>query len=123
MLEGWIDVLDKDAATFQIQMDSLLEKACHCIDRIVPVQKHEPDVIFFNPHPDLLSSEGTNHSSRVPSELEYVAPPLGMIMPLRQVTNSEMEDAASPSGPCACSTSRSSDEENDCSASPLVEVP
>ena len=46
MLEGQIDVLDKDAATFQIQMDSLLEKACHCIDRIVPVQKCEPDVVF-----------------------------------------------------------------------------
>jgi len=87
MLEGRIDILDEDAATFQIQLDSLAEKACHCIDKIIPVQKRKPDVVFFNPHADLLSSEGTNHSSQAPSELEYVTPPLGTIMPLCQVTN------------------------------------
>ena len=85
MLEGRIDVLDEDAATFQVQLDSLAEKACHCVDRIVPVQKREPDVVYFNPHPDLLSSEGTNHSSRAPSELEYVTPPLGTSIPLRPI--------------------------------------
>jgi len=103
MLEGQIDVLDEDAATFQVQLDSLAEKACHCVDRIVPVQKREPDIVFFNPRPDLLSSEGTNHSSRAPSELEYVTPPLGMSIPLRQVTDDEMECVAPSSGPCACS--------------------
>ena len=67
--------MDEDAATFQVQLDSLADKACHCVDRIVPVQKRKPDVVFFNPRPDLLSSEGTNHSSRAPLELEYVTPP------------------------------------------------
>ena len=123
MLEGWVDTLDEDAATFQIQLDSLAEKACHCVNKIIPVQKREPDVIFFNPCADLLSSEGSNHSSRVPSELEYVTPPLGTIMPLRQVTDDEMEDAAPSSGPCACSSSWTSDQENEHPASPLVEVP
>jgi len=122
MLEGRIDVLDKDAATFQVQLDSLAEKACHCVDRIVPVQKREPDVVYFNPRPNLLSSEGTNHSSRAPSELEYVTPPLGTSIPLRQVTDDEMEYVAPSSGPCACSTSQTSDQENDHPTSPLVEV-
>jgi len=44
-------------------------------------------------------------------------------MPLRQVTDDEMEDAAPPSKPCVCSTSQSSDQENERPASPLVEVP
>jgi len=123
MLEGRIDILDEDAATFQIQLDSLADKACRCVDKIVPVQKCELDVVFFNPRSDLLSSEGTNHSSRAPSELEYVTPPLGTIMPLRQVTDDEMEDAVPSSGPCACSSSRTSNQENERPASPLVEVP
>ena len=123
MLEGRIDVLDEDVATFQIQMDSLAEKACHCVNRIVPVQKREPDVVFFNPRLDLLLSEGTNHSSWAPSELEYVTPPLGAIRTIHLITNDEVEDASSPSRPCACSTSRSSDEEGVHPASPLVEVP
>ena len=72
MLEGRIDVLDKDAATFQVQLDSLAEKACHCVDRIVPVQKREPDTVFFNPCPDLLSSKGTNHSSRAAAAAQHL---------------------------------------------------
>jgi len=97
MLEGQIDVLNEDAATFQVQLDSLAEKVCHCVDRIVLVQEHKPDTVFFNPCADLLSSAGTNHSSWVPSELEYVTPPLGMIMPLHPVSNNEMGDVASSS--------------------------
>ena len=123
MLEGRIDTLEEDESVFQTQLDSLAEKACHCVDRVVPVQKREPDVVFFDPHPDLLLSEGTNYSSRAPSELEYITPPLGTIMPLRPVIDDDMEDVASPSGPCACSTSLSSDQENNRPISPLVEVP
>jgi len=105
MLEGQIDVLDEDAATFQIQMDSLAEKACHCVDRIVPVQKHEPDVVFFNPCPDLLLLEGTNHSSQAPSELEYVTPPLGTIIPRHPISIEGMVDVVPFSEACACSAS------------------
>ena len=103
--------------------DSLADKACHCVDRIIPVQKHEPDVIFFNPCPDLLSSEGTNHSSRAPLELEYVTPPLGTSIPLCPISVSEMVDVAPASEACACCASRSSDQENEHPVSPLVEVP
>ena len=86
-------------------------------DKIVPVQEHELDQVFFNPCPDLLSSSGSNHSSWAPLELEHVTPPLRMILPLCQVTDDEMEDVdlndvGSSSGPCTCSTHWSSDQEN-----------
>ena len=105
ILENHLDSLDDDLSMFQVQLDSLAEKSCHCVERIVPVQDCEPDQVFFNPCADLLSSEGTNHSSRAPLELEYITPPLGTIVPLCAVFDDEMEDVASPSGPCACSTS------------------
>jgi len=123
MLEGCIDTLEEDESIFQTQLDSLAEKACHCVDRIVPVQKHEPDVVFFNPRPDLLSSEGTNHSSQAPSELEYVTPPLGTDIPRHPISVTEMVEVAPASEACACSASRSSDQENERPVSPLIEVP
>ena len=49
--------------------------------------------------------------------------PLGTIMPLHQVTNNVIEDAAPSSGPCACSSSWTSNQENNRPASPLIEVP
>jgi len=79
MLEERVDTLEEDESIFQTQLDSLAEKACHCVDRIVSVQQREPDAVFFNPRPDLLSSEGTNHSSRAPSELEYLTPTGGEV--------------------------------------------
>ena len=79
------------------------ERACHCVDKIVPVQECEPDQVFFNPRADILLSEWMNHSSRAPLELEYVTPPLGTIMPLCPVSNNEMGEVTSSSGPCACS--------------------
>jgi len=123
MLEERLDTLEEDESIFQTQLDSLAEKACHCVDRIVPVQKREPDVVFFNPPPDLLSSEGTNHSSRAPSELEYVTPPLGTDIPLRPISVTEMVEVAPASEACACSASWSSDQENERPVSPLIEVP
>ena len=104
-------------------LDFLVERMCHCVNRIVPVQERELDIVFFNPRADLLLSEGTNYSSWAPSELEYITPPLGMIMPLCPVSDNEMGDVTSPSGPYTCSTSQSSDQENNQPASPLVEVP
>jgi len=117
------DSLEEDASTFQVLLDSVIERACHCVDKIVLAQECELDQVFFNPRADLLSSEGMNHSSRAPSELEYVTPPLGTIMPLHPVSDDEMGEVTSSSGPCACSVPQSSDQENECPASPLVEVP
>ena len=48
---------------------------------------------------------------------------LGTSIPLRPISVSEMVDIAPASEACACSASRSSDQENERPVSPLVEVP
>ena len=70
---------------------------------------------------------GSNHSSQALSELEYVTPPLRMVLPLHLVTNKKMEDVdlnnvRSSSGPYACSVHWSSNQENE-QPEPLREMP
>jgi len=120
-LEGCVDSMEEDASTFQVLLDSVAERACHCVDKVILVQDHKPDQVFFNPCADLLSSEGMNHSSQAPLELEYITP-LGTIVPLHPASDDEMGEVTSSSGPCACSIPRSSNQENECPASPLIDT-